>query len=123
MRNVNTSDLFSAMRLVKLAGVSDRIKPILQKYSGVIKEDDNEEDADKVRRQFGMDLLFELMDGFSRKETEAEFYNFLSSIMEVKPEDIRNLPPKELFDAFKELAGNEGWRDFFTQLANLITMK
>lgn len=123
MRKVITTDLFATMRIIKLAGIEDRLKPILKQYAGAVSSEDDAEKVENVQQNMGIDLLVALGEGMSRKETENEIYSLVASIMEKSVEDIKKLAPNEFVDAIKQIINDDGWRDFFTSLARSIITK
>ena len=114
MRNLNTSDIFRAMRVVKAAKIRNEIKLIALQMT--------EEKEIKVE-EVGVDLFLSIIEGLSEVNSEEMMYEFLAGPLEVGKEDIAKMDVAELIQKIKELGemqGEEGWKGFFKLLRDLI---
>lgn len=114
MRQLKTSDLFSAMRVVKAAGIKDEIKRIAL---------ENESKKDVNVREVGAELVLSIVEGLAEKNAEEKFYEFLAGPLEMPAGEIQDLPFTALIEKFKELSSMmapEGWTNFFKSLAAMI---
>jgi hypothetical protein len=114
MKPFTTDDLFKAMRLLKHSGIKEKVKDLL---SGIA--DGEEVDLERI----GLDAIMEAVYAFAEEGCQRELYDLLSGPWEMSAEEIGKLPLSELCGKLEETAKSEDLRDFFTQLAELISMK
>ena len=105
MRKLNTSDLFSAMRMIKKCKLKDTIKETILTI-------DKKQDVEAT----GFDLIFGIIEAMSEENCEKEFYNFLSKPFEMTPQEVEKLEIDNLIKGIKEIADLESWKSFFTQV-------
>ena len=70
MRNLQTSDLFSMVRLLTKIGVREEIKDVAKRAE--------ESKTKKVQIDFGFDLFFGIMSKAIKQDAEWEIYKFHS---------------------------------------------
>lgn len=131
MRKLQAKDVFTALRLVKKAGVKDELLPYIQK---IVKEEEarrvkvaNEEteavDLEELKLTRGVEVVFHLFEIFSTTNSEACIYEFLAGPMEMEASEVATLDIGILADNLTILASENDLKVFFTQLAGLITKK
>lgn len=114
MRRLKSTDLFSAMRFAKAAGLREQITKIALKAreNGAIKEE-----------ELGAEMIVMMFEGASDAKAEEKLYEFLAGPFEMPVEEIRNMELLDLFNKFaefKDIEDVEGWSHFFSLLANLM---
>lgn len=115
MRNLRTSDLFSACRLLTKIGVREEIRAVAMQAE--------ESKTKKVKVDMGFDLLFGIMEKATQEKSEEEIYKFLADIFEIEWESVRDMDPIELLDKLEEVASIEKWRNFLKRVAALMKSK
>lgn len=115
MRNLRTSDIFAACRLLSVIGVREEIRE-------VVKEAE-ENKAKKVRVDMGFDLLFGVIEKASEAKAEIEIYKFIADLFECEWEAVRDMDPIELLDKLEQVADLEKWKAFFGRVAALMKKK
>lgn len=115
MRNLQTDDLFKAWRLVSEIGVREEIREVAKKAE--------EEKGKKVRVDWGIDLMFGILDKAAQEKSENKIYIFIADLFECEPEEVRTMKPIELFNKLEQVANFEEWKDFFVSLKRLIMRK
>lgn len=113
MRKLQTSDLFSAMRLVSKIDLKRDLQEIYRRS----------QEAHMSQREAGLEVFYILLSKAAEEKTEALVYEFLADIFEVKPESIRTMPPTEMFEKVFEAAGPAEWMDFFGKVRRLTAQK
>ena len=114
MRNLQTHDIFVAMKVVNSVGVADEIKRV-----ALMVSEKKEVNIDKI----GIEFLFSIMAKCANDNTENLIYEFLGGILEMDPKDIKVMDPMELVENIKklnEVISVEQWKAFFQSLLNLI---
>lgn len=108
MRNLQTKDLFSLVRVIKEIGVREEIKKV------VIKQDI------KNVNEIGIDLLFSIIERATEKKAESKIYEFISGPLECSPKEIETMDPLKLIESLSEVANINKWKDFLSKAAQLM---
>lgn len=111
MRDLRNKDLFAFVRMVKRAGISDKLKEVIMSVDNI---------SDINAESFGYDLIFAIVDAASNNEAEKEVYSFLSGPLEMEAEEIAEADPVETIEMIKQVATPEKWRAFFQSVASLM---
>ena len=109
MKKLVTSDIFSALRVIKTANAKEALKPVLAKANT------------KNAREVGIDVILTLMDCAAEQKCEKAVYAFLSTPFEMKDEEVASLSLAELINKLKELAKENDLSSFFKQLSDMTS--
>lgn len=107
MRNLQTHDVFMALKIANSTGLKEEFKRIAINVS-------NNANADE--KEIGLDLIFTLLGRCADDKTEKLIYEFLGGILEIDPNEIKTMNPLELIEKIKELntvIPVEEWKSFF----------
>ena len=115
MRNLQTKDLFSAIRVLNKIGVREEIKDVAKRA--------DESKNQKTKIDMGFDLLFGILEKATQKQAETEIYNFIADIFECGADEVSTMNPVELFSKLEEAACFEEWKSFFKHVAALMKKK
>lgn len=115
MRSLQTSDIFSAVRLINKIGVREEIKEVAKQVE--------EKPGKKLRFDAGFDLIFGILERAATQQSEAEIYNFIADLFECNPDEVRTMDPVELMENFEKVADFEKWKNFFGYVKRLIMKK
>ena len=115
MRNLRTSDIFSACRLLSAIGIREEIKEVAMKAE--------ENKIKKVHVDMGFDLLFGILEKATQENAEKEIYKFIADLFECDWESVRDMDPIELLDKLEQVADIEKWKNFFQRVAALMKKK
>lgn len=113
MRQLNSQDVFVALRLVKRLNLKTELKNLVE-Y--VRSASDNEEEA-------GVLGIIQILEFVSEKQCETAFYEFLSGPFQCTPEDISIMNLQTLIDNLLSLAKENDLKRFFTSLWKLTKQK
>lgn len=111
MRNLQTRDMFNAVRLIKSLNLKEDIR-------GVILNATNTEDSTKDNT--GIDLLFVILDKACEQNTEDKIYEFLAGPFECNSEDVAEMDIIDLFDNLKQVASIDKWKSFLSKAVQLM---
>lgn len=111
MRELNTRDVFKFARILRDAGIISEIKRVYE-----IKADDKEEQATKR----GEAILFSLL-GVANEKVEAQIYDFLGGIYDMKPEEVGDLSIESQIEKFNQLIEKNNFTDFFSKVRVAIS--
>ena len=115
MRSLQTEDLFKAWRLISKIGVREEIREVAKRAE--------ENKGSKVQFDMGFDLMFGILDKATQAKAENEIYIFVADLFGCTPDEVRTMPPIELFNKLEQVAKFEEWKDFFGSLKRLILKK
>lgn len=115
MRNLKTSDIFSACRLISRIGVREEIKEVARQAE--------ESKGKKVQFDFGFDLLFGIIEKATAENAEVEIYKFIADLFESDWESVRDMDPIDMLDQLEQVADLEKWKNFFKRVAALMKKK
>lgn len=116
MRNLKSTDLFAALRIVKAVGVKEEMKQFAKALT------DGRVTA-KTQQEIGTEFLIGLLSNCGTEEAEKAFFAFLSAPMEVPVTELRDMDLDVFMDKIKEFVASidvEHWKSFFSSLADLM---
>lgn len=93
MKQLATSDVFAAMRIVKAAQLSDEVARM-----GALVKSGHKVNMEEV----GLQFVFRCIEKCAGTEAEKAIYNFLGNILDIEPKKIAATDPFELFDLLTE---------------------
>lgn len=115
MRNLRTSDIFSACRLLSVIGVREEIRSVAMQAE--------ESKTKKIKIDLGFDMLFGIIEKATQENAETEIYKFIANLFECDWENVRDMDPVELMDKLEEVADFEKWTNFFKRVTALMKKK
>lgn len=114
MRNLETSDLFKAGRLILKIGVREELQEVAKRAE--------ENKAKKAKLDLGFDLLFGIFEKAMQENAEKEIYVFIADLFECEWEEVKKMNPIEMFKKLEEVANIEEWKNFFGCVFKSIKM-
>lgn len=115
MRNLRTSDIFAACRLLTVIGVREEMRAVAKQAE--------ESKGRKVQFDVGFDMLFGILEKAAQEKCEIEIYKFIADLFECEWESVRDMDPIELLDKLEQVADLEKWKAFFGRVAALMKKK
>lgn len=115
MRSLQTSDIFSACRLLSKIGVREEIRSVAMQAE--------ENKGKKVKVDLGFDMLFGILEKATKEDSEEEIYKFIADLFGCDWKEVRVMDPIELMDKLEEVANIEKWKSFFKRVAALMKKK
>ena len=115
MRNLETSDIFKAGRLLLKIGVREEIESVARRAE--------ESKTKKVKIDMAYDLFFGILEKAMTQSAEKEIYIFIADLLECDWEEVKKMKPTVLFSKLEEVADFEEWKDFFERVRKLIRKK
>lgn len=116
MRQLKSTDLFAALRVVKAVGVKEEMKQFAASLA------DGKITA-KTQREIGVELMLGLLANCGTEEAEMAFFKFLSGPIEIPVAQLRDMDLDEFAEKIKEFISSidmEHWKAFFASLADLM---
>lgn len=115
MRNLETQDIFAAIRLLSKIGVREEIKEVARQAE--------ENKTKTVRFDAGFDLLIGIIEKAAQENAENEIYKFIANLFECEPEKVRKMKPIELMKGLEKVANLEEWKNFFEYVKRWMKKK
>lgn len=112
MRSLQTKDLFNAARLLTKIGVRDEIREVAAQAEA--------SKGKKIKVDFGIDLMFGILEKAAQQNAEKEIYIFIADLLEKQPEEVEKMNPVKLIKDLLNVANIEEWKDFFVFVRGLI---
>ncbi|MCR5811170.1 MAG: hypothetical protein K6G34_07215 [Lachnospiraceae bacterium] len=117
MRGLKGSDLFTAMRIVRNAGVQEEIQKLSQEIAAGKKMNQS---------QVGAQMIIACVCGCANPKAEAEIWNFLGDLTEKPANELKDMDLEDLMKVIEELTehiSKYDFKNFFKQLSRLISAK
>lgn len=114
MRGLQTTDIFTAARIVKSAQIADEVKVIAAAM---------DEKKEVSALDFGVQFIVAVFEKLVGTESEKAIYKFLSGPLEIPEKEIATMEPMDLIDKImelKEVIDVERWKSFFVQLSKFL---
>ena len=115
MRKLNTSDIFSACRLLSAIGVREELKEVALKAE--------ESNTKKVKAEVGFDLIFGILEKATKEKSEEEIYKFIANLFECEWQEVRDMDPVDMLEKLEQVAEIDKWKNFFKRVAALMKKK
>lgn len=116
MRTLKSTDLFSALRVVKAVGVKEEMK----QFAAALSEG---RISANTQRELGVELMLGLLANCGTEAAEEAFFAFLSGPTEIPVKDLKEMDLDVFADTIKDFVASidlEHWKAFFASLADLM---
>lgn len=113
MRKLELRDVIAATRLITAMDIKEDFKSLAVELNNFNKKEHSELELDDSRMRFGIDIMWIILSGASKKRIESDLYALISSIIDVPAERVPKMGPEELISAFKEKVEVEEFINFF----------
>lgn len=117
MRELKGADLFTALRIVRNAGIQEEIEKITIEVS---------EGKAKSPKQTGAQLIIACVCGCANPKAEAEIWKLLGDLTEISPAELKEMELDKLMAVIEELSefiSKYDFANFFKQLSRLISAR
>lgn len=122
LRNLQASDLFGMVRILKGIGLS-RIKSAID-FDKIKEARKNmtEENSAEITTQVGTEVILSVIEVIIENlpEVETEIYKFVGGVANMKPADVAKLDASEFVDLLIDIFKKEEFTDFFKRASKLI---
>ena len=112
MRNLETHDIFSAVRLLNKIGVREEIREVAKQAE--------ENKTKTIRFDMGFDLMLGILEKATSENSETEIYKFIANLFECEWEEVRKMNPITLMKNLEKVANFEEWKSFFDYVKRLM---
>ena len=122
LRNLQASDLFGMVRMLKGIGLS-RIKSAID-FDKIKEARKNmtEENSAEITTQVGTEVILSVIEVIIENlpEVETEIYKFVGGVANMKPADVAKLDASDFVDLLLDIFKKEEFTDFFKRASKLI---
>lgn len=109
MRKFKTRDAFAFARLLKRMDFKEKMKGIAV-----------EGQAAKNEAEYGVDVIWAIIDSASNAGVEEMLYSFLAPVLEVERSEVENMEIDKLVDSIFEMISINDFGSFFKRASGLI---
>lgn len=115
MRKLITADVFAFARVIKASGMREQLTAYVRKLAA----QDEKLDVEAV----GYEGMLVMIEALAERKAETALYEALAAIAEMKPDEVKNLPPADFFRLFKEIAEENDVEAFFGYVSDILGKK
>ena len=102
MRKLELRDVIAMTRLITAMDIKEDFKTLAVGLNNFNKENHSEAELDEGRMSFGIDALWIILSGASKKRIESQLYEFISSVIDVPANEVSKMNPDALLHMIKE---------------------
>ena len=122
MRNLQATDIFSVVKILNGIGLKNVKEAIDFDEINKIRKGMTEDNADVITSQVGLNVVMSLATVIIENlpKIENDLYNFIGSVIDVKPKDVSKMDMGEFMDVLITIIQKEEFKDFFKRASKLI---
>lgn len=122
LRNLQASDLFGMVRILKGIGLSKIKSAIDFDKIKEARKNMTEENSAEITTQVGTEVILSVIEVIIENlpEVETEIYKFVGGVANMKPADVAKLDASDFVDLLLEIFKKEEFTDFFKRASKLI---
>jgi hypothetical protein len=107
MRDLVFSDVFTVIRILKKAGISEQARAIFAEIG-----------ANASEKEVGAKFLFMCLENLGKVENELA--EFLGDLKGIEPDVVKNMRLDEMAELLREFIGHSGFKSFFSTFSGLM---
>ena len=122
LRNLQASDLFGMVRILKGIGLSKIKSAIDFDKIKEARKNMTEENSAEITTQVGTEVILSVIEVIIENlpEVETEIYKFVGGVANMKPADVAMLHASDFVDLLLDIFKKEEFTDFFKRASKLI---
>lgn len=122
LRNLQASDLFGMVRILKGIGLSKIKSAIDFDKIKEARKNMTEENSAEITTQVGTEVILSVIEVIIENlpEVETEIYKFVGGVANMKPADVAKLDASAFVDLLLDIFKKEEFTDFFKRASKLI---
>ena len=122
MRKLQATDIFSVVKILNGIGLKNVKEAINFEEINKIRKGMTEDNADVISSQVGLNVVMSLATVIIENlpKVENDLYNFIGSIIDMKPKDVARLDMGDFMDVLIAIIQKEEFKDFFKRASKLI---
>ena len=122
LRNLQASDLFGMVRILKGIGLSKIKSAIDIDKIKEARKNMTEENSAEITTQVGTEIILSVIEVIIENlpEVETEIYKFVGGVANMKPADVAKLDASDFVDLLLDIFKKEEFTDFFKRASKLI---
>ena len=122
MRKLQATDIFSVVKILNGIGLKNVKEAINFEEINKIRKGMTEDNADVISSQVGLNVVMSLATVIIENlpKVENDLYNFIGSIIDMKPKDVARLDMGDFMDILITIIQKEEFKDFFKRASKLI---
>lgn len=113
MRGLELRDIVSMSRMIAEMDIKEDIKKTVMDLYEFNQKKHSEAEAEAAKMRFGVDIIWIIMAGASKKRIESQLYEFISSVIDVPANEVSKMNPDALLQMIKENVEVKEFTNFF----------
>lgn len=109
MRNLNTSDTFKFVRMIRDLNLKEEIRKIILDLNAASKGD---KESKENKMDVGFNIIFTLIEKIAEENSEKALYEFLSGPFEINAEEVGKIEIFDLVEKVMQIATIDKWKSF-----------
>ena len=122
MRKLQATDIFSVVKILNGIGFKNIREAINIEEINKMRKGMTEDNADVITSQVGLNVVMSIATIILENlpNVESDLYNFIGSVLGVKPKDVAKMDMGEFMDVLIAIIQKEEFKDFFKRASKLI---
>ena len=122
MRKLQATDLFSVVKILNGIGLKNVREAINIDEINNVRKGMTKGNEDVITSQIGLNVVMSLATVILENlpKIENDLYNFIGSVIDVKPKDVAKMDMGEFMDVLITIIQKEEFKDFFKRASKLI---
>lgn len=122
MRKLQATDIFSVVKILNGIGFKNIREAINIEEINKMRKGMTEDNADVITSQVGLNVVMSIATIILENlpNVESDLYNFIGSVIGVKPKDVAKMDMGDFMDVLIEIIQKDEFKDFFKRASKLI---
>ena len=122
MRKLQATDLFSVVKILNGIGLKNVREAINIEEINDVRKGMTKDNSEVITSQIGLNVVMSIATVIIENlpKIENDLYNFIGSIIDVKPKDVAKMDMGDFMDVLITIIQKEEFKDFFKRASKLI---
>ena len=113
MRGLELRDIVAMSRMIADMDIKEDVKKTVMDLYEFNQKKHSDAETEAAKMRFGVDIMWIIMAGASKKRIESQLYEFISSIIDVPANEVSKMSPDALITTIKENVEVKEFTNFF----------
>ena len=122
MRKLQATDIFSVVKILNGIGLKNVREAINIEEINDVRKGMTKDNSEVITSQIGLNVVMSIATVIIENlpKIENDLYNFIGSIIDVKPKDVAKMDMGDFMDVLITIIQKEEFKDFFKRASKLI---
>ena len=113
MRGLELRDVVAMSRMIAEMDIKEDVKKTVVDLYDFNQKKHSEAESKAAQVRFGVDILWIIMAGASKKRIESQLYEFIATVIDVPATEVAKMSPDVLLTTIKENVEVKEFTNFF----------